>query len=65
MQKIHQEVAVRERAYAIWEAEGRPEGREHDHWHRAARELAEPAMPARKRTTRAAAKTRTVKSKRK
>ena len=26
---------LRERAYAIWEEEGRPEGRHHDHWHRA------------------------------
>lgn len=28
-----------ERAYALWEAEGRPSGREHDHWDRAQREL--------------------------
>lgn len=26
---------IRERAYQIWEAEGRPEGQEAEHWHRA------------------------------
>ncbi|MBV9736092.1 MAG: DUF2934 domain-containing protein [Acidisphaera sp.] len=26
---------IRERAYRLWEEEGRPEGREHDHWERA------------------------------
>jgi hypothetical protein len=26
---------VRERAYTLWEQEGRPEGRADDHWHRA------------------------------
>jgi hypothetical protein len=30
---------IRERAYAIWEAEGRVAGYEHDHWRRAEREL--------------------------
>ena len=30
---------IRERAYAIWEAEGRVAGCEHDHWSRAEREL--------------------------
>ena len=32
MQTAHIEVQIRERAYAIWEEEGRPEGREWDHW---------------------------------
>ena len=31
---------VRERAYAIWEAEGRPDGKEHEHWLRAEAEIA-------------------------
>jgi Protein of unknown function (DUF2934) len=31
---------VRERAYAIWEREGRPHGRDRDHWFAAERELA-------------------------
>jgi hypothetical protein len=26
---------VRERAYALWETEGRPSGRHEEHWHRA------------------------------
>jgi Protein of unknown function (DUF2934) len=26
---------IRDRAYFIWEDEGRPEGRAHDHWKRA------------------------------
>jgi hypothetical protein len=30
---------VRQRAYALWEEEGRPEGREQDHWQRAEEEL--------------------------
>ena len=32
---------VRERARAIWEREGRPEGRHIEHWRQAAREIAE------------------------
>jgi hypothetical protein len=31
---------IEERAYAIWEAEGRPHGRHDEHWHRAAQEIA-------------------------
>ena len=38
--QFHQDVLIRERAYAIWEQEGRPQGREWDHWVRAAGELA-------------------------
>ena len=30
---------IRERAYGIWIAEGRPDGREHAHWQRARHEL--------------------------
>lgn len=33
--KLGLEQAVRERAYALWEQEGRPEGRAEDYWHRA------------------------------
>jgi hypothetical protein len=32
---------IRERAYALWEAEGRPEGRALEHWRRAEREVLE------------------------
>jgi hypothetical protein len=42
MQLAHPEGAIRERAYAIWEAEGRPDGRAFDHWNRASREIFEP-----------------------
>lgn len=30
---------IRTRAYAIWEEEGHPHGRQDEHWHRAAQEL--------------------------
>jgi hypothetical protein len=30
---------IRERAYSIWEGDGRPEGRHLDHWFRAERDL--------------------------
>jgi Protein of unknown function (DUF2934) len=33
------EQAIRERAYRIWEAEGRPDGKELDHWLRAEAEV--------------------------
>ena len=33
------EALIRQRAYEIWDAEGRPEGREHLHWEQAMREL--------------------------
>jgi hypothetical protein len=32
---------VRERAYRIWEGEGRPDGRAEEHWHLAEREIAD------------------------
>ena len=32
--------AIRDRAHAIWEREGRPSGRDRDHWLQAAWELA-------------------------
>jgi len=34
-----QEQRVRDRAYVLWEDEGRPHGREEAHWHQARREL--------------------------
>lgn len=33
--KLGLEQIVRERAYALWEQEGRPEGRAEEYWHRA------------------------------
>lgn len=35
----HREEQIRQRAYELWEAEGRPEGRHYEHWERAAREI--------------------------
>ncbi|HEY0835645.1 MAG TPA: DUF2934 domain-containing protein [Azospirillum sp.] len=36
---MDEETVIRERAYAIWEREGRPEGRHGEHWEQACREL--------------------------
>ena len=38
-QQPTREQAIRERAYAIWEEEGRPGGRDLDHWRRAEQEI--------------------------
>ncbi|MGH7789258.1 MAG: DUF2934 domain-containing protein [Candidatus Binatia bacterium] len=59
--------AIRHRAYLIWEREGRPHGRDYEHWVQAQIELAAetrrngkpPAAPARK----AAPKAKTVAAK--
>lgn len=40
MDIAHEEVWIRERAYWLWEEEGRPQGREFDHWVRARSEIA-------------------------
>jgi hypothetical protein len=54
------EAAIRQRAYFIWEEEGRPQGREWDHWERASWEILNrsginaeptPAKKPRKRAT--------------
>lgn len=37
---------VRERAYALWEEAGRPEGKDVEHWHQAEHELADNAATA-------------------
>lgn len=37
---MNREQIVRDTAYAIWEAEGRPEGREAEHWQRAEQQVA-------------------------
>jgi hypothetical protein len=34
-----QEKRIRDRAYALWEAEGRQEGAHDEHWHRARQEI--------------------------
>lgn len=50
------DAAIRDRAYEIWEREGRPTGREHEHWAEAAREIegtGAPAAPADKKAGKA------------
>jgi hypothetical protein len=55
------EAKLRDAAYQLWLAEGQPEGRDQEHWHRAAEALAtseanvEPKAP-RKAAPKAAAK---------
>ena len=56
---MNTETIVRTRAYEIWEAEGRPIGRDADHWFRALEEVsASPAMttPEPKASVKRAAK---------
>jgi hypothetical protein len=36
---MDRDMRIRRRAYEIWEREGRPHGREQDHWHQARREV--------------------------
>jgi hypothetical protein len=42
--KFQKEQSVRDRAYFIWEQEGRPDGRAYDHWDRAIREASGPEL---------------------
>lgn len=52
-----QEKAIRERAHALWEHEGRPHGRHDAHWEQARREIEETrAKAATKNPTRATTK---------
>lgn len=39
MSETDEEHAIRERAYFLWEEEGRPEGRALEHWRRASGEM--------------------------
>jgi hypothetical protein len=41
---------IRRSAYAIWEREGRPHGKDQDHWHEAEKEVAAAAPPPKSRT---------------
>jgi hypothetical protein len=42
----HQEKLIRERAYDLWEAEGRPEGASERHWQQAQDDIARANEPA-------------------
>jgi len=46
MESMDREERIRHRAFALWEAEGRPEGRHLAHWQQAERELVEEEQPA-------------------
>jgi len=52
MSGSEREHAIRERAHALWEADGRPEGREQEYWYRAERLLAEAQDPEEPNMTR-------------
>lgn len=39
------EEQIRQKAYRIWQEEGEPEGREHEHWERAQQEFGGDALP--------------------
>jgi hypothetical protein len=57
---LNQDALIRERAYAIWESQGRPEGRDKENWDQAARELANSIAapePAKRKAVRSAAPT--------
>jgi hypothetical protein len=41
MLELDKEALIRERAYALWEASGRPTGRDQEHWYQAAKEVAD------------------------
>ena len=36
---------IRKRAHALWEQNGRPEGRHEEHWHQASQEDDDPTKP--------------------
>ncbi|MFT3974864.1 MAG: DUF2934 domain-containing protein [Amaricoccus sp.] len=42
--KTPTEPDIARKAYELWEAEGRPEGRDVAHWHQAERDVAEPVI---------------------
>ncbi|MCE4574996.1 DUF2934 domain-containing protein [Caballeronia sp. CLC5] len=47
MQSTTTEESIRERAYYLWEADGRPEGRDEHYWHLASSQLlVETVVPA-------------------
>ncbi|MFC3630691.1 DUF2934 domain-containing protein [Paracoccus angustae] len=67
MDHDHQE-RIRQRAHEIWESEGRPEGRDAEHWNRAEEELKnrtgddQPAGDAESQPARAARSGRSAKA---
>lgn len=47
---------IQHRSYQIWEKEGRPHGRDREHWFRAERELAGVGGPAKRAAARSTAR---------
>ncbi len=50
------EEVVRARAYALWESEGRPNGRDAEHWLRSMQEIQRMAQPLKVEALQASAK---------
>jgi hypothetical protein len=46
MIELDKESLIRERAYALWEASGRPAGRDQDYWYQAAKEITDETIAA-------------------
>jgi hypothetical protein len=44
--QAERENRIRERAYRLWEAEGRPDGRQEEYWHRSQELLEDEAKSA-------------------
>lgn len=59
---MNREKTVRDKAYAIWEAEGRPDGRDAEHWQRAEDEISSSGSDKAGSKAEKGATTRTVKS---
>ena len=52
MSDSERERTIRERAHSLWEADGKPEGRDKEYWLRAERLIAEEHDPAEPNMTR-------------
>ncbi|MFO1148265.1 MAG: DUF2934 domain-containing protein [Alsobacter sp.] len=59
------EARIREKAYELWESEGRPAGRDQDFWLRAEREIIEQPISAAKALARTVASAVTKRSRKK
>jgi hypothetical protein len=46
MLELDKEALIRDRAYALWEASGRPVGRDQEHWYQAAKEVTDQTIEA-------------------
>jgi hypothetical protein len=46
MLELDKDALIRDRAYALWEASGRPIGRDQEHWYQAAKEITDQTIEA-------------------